>query len=95
MTAGPFFTEAEVRELPSVQAVCAAFDADPGAGKMAPHNAAMLAAACDAAGVTLADFDRRILGWLAGWEPETVAVIASWIERAYQAGKEAGRGTAE
>jgi hypothetical protein len=33
-------------------------------------------------------FDRRILGWLAGFEPETCAVIAGLVTRAPAAGAE-------
>ena len=52
---------------------------------MAPHNLAMLTAACTAADVELGSYGRRILAWLAGWEPQTCAVIAGLISRAYQA----------
>jgi hypothetical protein len=55
---GPFETESEVLATPAVQAVSAAFDADPGAGKEQPHNAAMLLDAC-AAGTTVAEQRRR------------------------------------
>ena len=79
---GPFDTERQARELPEVRAVYAAFDADPGAGKMAPHTRRLLAQALEAAGVELGAYDERIAAWLAGWEPHTVAVIASWITRA-------------
>jgi hypothetical protein len=89
---GPFETEREARELPAVQAVYEAFDADPGVGKMAPHTRRMLIAACDAAGVELGAFDRRILSWLSGFEPETAAVIAALITRAHEAGRAESRG---
>ena len=42
--------------------------------------------ACQDAGVRLGVYDRRILAWLAGWEPETVQVIAGLIRRAAQGG---------
>ena len=84
---GPFETEREARELPAVQAVYRAFDADPGAGKMAPHTRQMLEAACAAAGVDLGAFDRRILTWLSGWEPTTVAVVVGLIARAHESGR--------
>ncbi len=42
-----------------------------------------------AAGVDTGEYDDRIISWLAGWEPETVAVIAGLIGRAYEAGREA------
>ena len=79
---GPFDTEQQARELPAVREVYAAFDRDPGAGKMAPHNHRLLTAALEAAGVELGAYDERIAAWLAQWEPHTVAVIASWITRA-------------
>jgi hypothetical protein len=82
---GPFETEQQVRELPSVQAVYAAFDRDPGAGKMAPHSLRMLLGALAAAGVHVGRYDVRIAEWLSQWEPATVAVVAGWVTRASQA----------
>ena len=79
---GPLETERQARELPAVRAVYAAFGADPGPGKMTPHNLAMLEGACEAAGLELGAYDRRILAWLAGWEPQTCAVVAGLITRA-------------
>ena len=84
---GPFDTERQVRELPAVRAVYEAFDADPGVGRMAPHNERMLRESCAAAGVALGVFDARIVSWLAGWEPGTCAVIAGLVSRAYAAGR--------
>jgi hypothetical protein len=83
---GPFDTERQVRELPAVRAVYRAFDADPGVGRMTPHNERMLRQSCAAAGVPLGAIDARIVSWLAGWEPGTCAVIAGLISRAYAAG---------
>jgi hypothetical protein len=83
---GPFDTERQVRELPAVRAVYEAFGADPGVGRMAPHNERMLRESCAAAGVVLGAFDVRIVSWLAGWEPGTCAVIAGLISRAHAAG---------
>jgi hypothetical protein len=82
----PLDTEQQARELPAVRAVYDAFDADPGVGRMAPRNAAMLEEACSAAGVELGAYDRRILAWLAGWEPSTCAVVAGLITRARREG---------
>ena len=79
---GPLETERQARELPAVRAVYAAFRADPGVGKMTPHNLAMLEGACEAAGVGLGAYDRRILAWLAGFEPQACAVVAGLITRA-------------
>lgn len=81
---GPFQTEADASRTSAVRAIHAAFDADPGAGKMCPLNYRMLLDACDAAGVVLGDFDRGVLAWLANWEPQTCAVIAGIIRRAGQ-----------
>lgn len=38
-------------------------------------------------GVELGEFDRRIVRWLAKWEPETDAVILSWCARAFETGQ--------
>jgi hypothetical protein len=79
---GPFETRQQARQAPAVQAVYAAFDADPGPGKMTPLNIAMLADACSAAEVTLGEFDRHTLGWVAGFDATSVVVIAGLIRRA-------------
>jgi hypothetical protein len=84
---GPFESEAEVRAMPAVREVYRQFDADPGVGKMTPHIHRMLLDALAAAGVDLGAHDHAIAGWLANWEPQTVAVIASWITRAGEAGQ--------
>jgi hypothetical protein len=83
---GPFDTGRQVRELLAVRAVYEAFGANPGVGGMAPHNERILRESCAAAGVALGAFDVRIVSWLAGWEPETCAVVAGFISRAYAAG---------
>jgi hypothetical protein len=84
---GPFQSESEASRTEGVRAVYAAFDADPGPGKMKPHNVAMLTAACEAAGVILGAFDARQVEWLGTWEPHTCAVIAGLIIRAHETGK--------
>jgi hypothetical protein len=87
----PIETEQQARELPEVRAVYAAFNADPGTGKMAPHNYLMLVNACEAARVDLgspSSYDRQILAWLAGFEPQTCAVVAGLITRAASADTE-------
>ena len=38
------------------------------------------------AGIELGAWDRRIAGWLAGWDASTVLTIASWIARSRAAG---------
>jgi hypothetical protein len=87
VTAGPYQTEAEARQSPAVQEIHAAFRAGPGVGRMAPLIVAVLVDACVMAGVELGAFDRRVLSWLSGWEPETAAVIAGLITRAHAAGR--------
>ncbi len=52
------------------------------------ENFLLLVKACEAAQVGLGSptsYDRRILAWLAGFEPETCAVVAGLITRARQA----------
>lgn len=46
---------------------------------------------CAARQVRLGAYDRRIIGWLAGWEPPVVQVFAGLVDRAYQAGQEKER----
>jgi hypothetical protein len=96
LSAGPFETEQEARESPAARHARAetniAVDARPAvtrtAGAAAAQravdapNLAMLTDACEAAGVGLGAYDRRILAWLAGWEPATCAVLAGIIRRA-------------
>ena len=76
---GPFDAERQARELPQVRAI---YNLPPGTGQWQAANRAMLTDALTAAGVELGAYDERIATWLAGWEPHTVAVIASWITRA-------------
>ncbi len=38
------------------------------------------------AGIELGAWDRRIVGWLAGWDAATVLTVASWIARSRAAG---------
>jgi hypothetical protein len=78
--AGPVDSEAEVRALPAVQAIRAACRANP-ARHADADNARMITRACDTAGVALGAYDRRIVAWLAGWEPQTCAVVAAMISR--------------
>ena len=79
---GPYETRQQARETPAVRAVYEAFDRDHGPGKMIPHNLRMLTSACAAAGVQTGAYDEQTLMWLAGWEPETCAVIAGLVIRA-------------
>lgn len=86
---GPFESERQAGSSPAARAVYAAFDADPGPGKMKPHNLAVLTRACEAAGVELGAYDERILAGVANWEPATCVVIAGIIRRAREAGESA------
>jgi hypothetical protein len=62
---------------------------------MAPHTHKMLISACVAASVELGAYDRRIMLWLSGWEPQTCAVVTGLITRAHEAGlARAGTGLA-
>ncbi len=45
-------------------------------------NRHVLMTAIEAAGITLGGYDRRIVDWLAAWEPAPCAVIAGLITRA-------------
>ena len=38
--------------------------------------------ALDAAGLTLSADDQKVAAWLAGADPQGVAVIAGWVQRA-------------
>ncbi len=71
---GPYDTEAEASAANGYRVL------DP--QDYSEHNRKRLADAIAAAGVELGSYDRRILDWLAGWEPQTVEVIAALVERA-------------
>jgi len=73
---GPYQSEREAAG--AVRAIHAAAPGIP----LAAGNHQMLTQACAAARVQLGDWDRRILAWLAGWEPSTCAVVAGLIWRA-------------
>lgn len=73
MSAGPFETERQAREVIGYP------------GRPYPSDDAnefALLDACARAGVQLGEYDRRIIAWLAGWEPATCAVVAGIILRA-------------
>src|SRR5258708_19979254 len=69
MTAGPYETERHAAEDPAVRTAWAAWDADPGVAKMAPHNARRLDDACIAARLELGAYDPPLLPPLAPREP--------------------------
>jgi len=52
---------------------------------MVPHNHRMLCEALAATGVQLGAYDHRIVSWLAGFEPETCAVVCGLTTRAHRA----------
>ena len=81
-SSGPFETERQARDTPAVRAVWAAWEREPGVGRLAIHNHRLLCEAVSAAGVELGAFDHRILNWLSGYEPATCAAIAGIIRRA-------------
>jgi hypothetical protein len=87
LVSGPYETREQVRDRNEARAAWAAWHADPEPGKMAPHLHRMLDEACAAARDELGAYDHRILTWMAGWEAETVAVIAGIIRRAAAGGR--------
>lgn len=81
---GPYQTAAEVAAEPLVRDTHLIARAG---GDMDTENQRRLLAACQDASVQLGAYDRRILAWLAGWEPETVQVVIGLISRAAQGGR--------
>lgn len=84
---GPYETEREALAEPLYQEVHALHE--PGAvsneliGQVVQDaQFRHIEAACEAAGVELGAFDRRILTWLSGWEAATVQVIIGLVSRA-------------
>lgn len=88
----PLATERQATALPAVRAVYDAMHAHTGHVDAAYREridgmcSAMITGACEAAGVELGAYDRRIIGWLGNWEPQICAVIAGLITRAHAAG---------
>jgi hypothetical protein len=78
-SAGPFETADEARELPEVRAI---YESLPPAGRLADGANRLLCQALYDAGVSLGAYDRALTAWMAGFEPQIVAVIASWVTRA-------------
>jgi len=86
-TMGPYETEAEALAGPLYAEVHVLRETGRGSGELrgqVVRDAQLrhLMAACEAAGVELGAHDRRILGWLAGYETSTVQVIIGIITRA-------------
>jgi hypothetical protein len=69
-----------------VQAVYRAYEV--GITSLRDGAADLLLSACEQAGVTLGAYDRRILVWLAGFEPQAAAAVAGVIVRAAGAASE-------
>jgi hypothetical protein len=86
---GPFETEDQALAAPTVRAVGAY---EVGVTSLRDGAADLLLSACEEAGVTLGHYDRRILVWLAGFEPQAAAAVAGVITRAAVA---APRGTCD
>jgi hypothetical protein len=82
---GPFETEQQARELPTVRGVYEMASRGRSVpGTMAGLNLNMLLRACTDAGLKLGAYDVHILGWLSDWEPQTCAVVCGLILRASQ-----------
>lgn len=77
---GPFESESQALATPAVQAVYRAYDV--GTMSLRDGAADLLLSACERAGVTPGAYDRRILIWLAGFEPQVAAAVAGVIVRA-------------
>jgi len=90
-TTTPYETERQARA--GVAGVHAQCDRSNRRGVMGEANLAYLREACDRTNETLGAFDTRILAWLAGWEPETCAVVAGLVTRAYAAELNAAHST--
>lgn len=77
---GPFESEDQARTTAAVRAIYEAYRA--GITSLHDGSAELLLSACEQAGVTLGAYDRRILSWLAGFEPQAAAAVAGIINRA-------------
>jgi hypothetical protein len=86
-TFGPFDSRDDVHALPVVQAAYDAASISPRRAIMEERNHRLLCKACADAGITVGAYDHQILLLIAGYEPETCAVIAGLIRRA-AAGKD-------
>lgn len=80
---GPYETDREAGE--DARPVYGAMRTGP-VGSMAAANERKLVDACREAGVELGAYDRRIITWLAGWDPETVQVVVGIVSRARRGG---------
>jgi len=85
-TATSTLYETERQAAADVAGIYAECDRSNHRGVMGEASLAYLRDACERSEVSLGAFDARILAWLAGWEPETCAVVAGLVTRAYAAG---------
>jgi hypothetical protein len=87
MPNGPYETEADAlagplaREIRALHASGRVRSGDPD-HLVSGTQYDYLMAACAAAGVELGAWDRRVLAWLANWEPAMVQVLCGLITRA-------------
>lgn len=77
---GPYETEDQA--VADVRDVYELIRTGPKPGAMREANELRLLAACRDRHVKLGAHDRRIVHWLAGYEPETVQVVVGWLRRA-------------
>jgi hypothetical protein len=91
---GPYETEDQALADPAVQGIYAAMRRSPQAARMQDGSSRLIFTACAVAGVELGDYDVRIIRWVAGFEPQSSAVIAGLITRA-AVGEQDAAATAE
>jgi hypothetical protein len=86
---GPYETERDAQDAAHRWPVGGTANENP--------NLTMLLDALLGTDVALGAYDRRIVEWLAQWEPATCAVVAGLITRAHAAGQDTagGPGTAQ
>ena len=77
---GPYETEDQALATSAVRVVYGAYRA--GITSLHDGSADLLLSACEQAEVTLGAYDRRILIWLAMFEPQAAAAVAGIIIRA-------------
>ena len=77
---GSYENEDQALAASSVRAIYEAYRA--GITSLHDGSVDLLLSACEQAGVTLGAYDRRILTWLAGFEPQAAAAVAGIINRA-------------
>ncbi len=83
---GPFESESQVRELPAMRAMWerwrAAYPRPEASAELHAAAAALIESACERSGVAIGAYDRRLINWLAGFDPDYCAVFAGLISRA-------------